>query len=408
MASPVQFTISVKLGATGSVLQLSVSSISSIAELKRVASAKEGLKNDTMKVVFGGLELDDSKTVEQCEITPGASLYLLPKVKQTQITVKTLKDRCFTIAVDGATTVAELKKRVSEQDPQWEVSRQRIIFQGRELDDADVLSQSGLDNEAPCVHLVMRLQQQGVTTRRSGRREETSKRAVARPAVKAEQAAEEEEEALNDQVYEGLDDGTRLDLNETLGELSPLPMELDTVWKDFSEEPALPSPGGWMNSIEAGMEDTMELPPPTPRSPTASAVPAVPVDAVIAAPPASIPSSAPAGKQAASNNKAVPALSIQGEDDLGPAGPSTQGRAYDLTKVDDKLRKRLLKNRLSAERSRQRKQAHVETLEFELSCCRSENEALKKRVASLEHQLAQLSIPGGAQSVPLRPQIAVT
>jgi len=144
-------------------------------------------------------------------------------------------------------------------------------------------------------------------------------------------------------------------------------------------------------------------------SPAAAAVPATPVEPVMAAPPASsIPPSAPATRQAGSNNKAVPALPIQAEDDLGPAGPSTQGRAYDLTKVDDKLRKRLLKNRLSAERSRQRKQAHVETLEFELSCCRSENEALKKRVASLEHQLAQLSIPGGAQSVPLRPQIAVT
>ena len=83
-----------------------------------------------------------------------------------------------------------------------------------------------------------------------------------------------------------------------------------------------------------------------------------------------------------------------------------QGRAYDLNKVDDKLRKRLLKNRLSAERSRQRKQAHVETLEFELSCCRSENEALKKRVACLEAQLTALSL--GNQNMALRPQIAVT
>jgi hypothetical protein len=66
--------------------------------------------------------------------------------------------------------------------------------------------------------------------------------------------------------------------------------------------------------------------------------------------------------------------------DKSSAMPSTQGRAYDLNKVDEKLRKRLLKNRLSAERSRQRKQEHVEALESELSCCRSENEHLKQRV----------------------------
>jgi len=77
--------------------------------------------------------------------------------------------------------------------------------------------------------------------------------------------------------------------------------------------------------------------------------------------------------------------------------PSTQGRAYDLNKVDEKLRKRLLKNRLSAERSRQRKQAHVEALEFELSCCRSENEHLKKRVANLEAQVSSMSLNTGCK-----------
>ena len=106
--------------------------------------------------------------------------------------------------------------------------------------------------------------------------------------------------------------------------------------------------------------------------------------------------------------------------------PSTQGRAYDLSKarsfcyfvrfsdfltkltqVDDKLRKRLVKNRLSAERSRQRKQAHVETLEFELSCCRSENEHLRQRVASLEAQLASFSL-GSTQKSSFCQQIALT
>ena len=45
-------------------------------------------------------------------------------------------------------------------------------------------------------------------------------------------------------------------------------------------------------------------------------------------------------------------------------------------------------------RMRQRKQAHVEALEFELSCCRSENEHLRQRVAALEERLAALSVGG--------------
>ena len=90
--------------------------------------------------------------------------------------------------------------------------------------------------------------------------------------------------------------------------------------------------------------------------------------------------------------QAAVAVDIDGWDGERSGVPSTQGRAYDLDKVDEKLRKRLLKNRLSAERSRQRKQAHVEALEFELSCCRSENEHLKKKVATLEAQVASLSL----------------
>jgi hypothetical protein len=108
-----------------------------------------------------------------------------------------------------------------------------------------------------------------------------------------------------------------------------------------------------------------------------------------------------AGASSVSGSVSPKALkSVDIDEDCGDessAMPSTQGRAYDLNKVDEKLRKRLLKNRLSAERSRQRKQAHVEALEFELSCCRSENEHLKKRVATLEAQVASLSLNSGCK-----------
>lgn len=107
-------------------------------------------------------------------------------------------------------------------------------------------------------------------------------------------------------------------------------------------------------------------------------------------PAGSMPS--PCGSEA----QAAVSVDIDSDHEHGTL-PSTQGRAYDLNKVDEKLRKRLLKNRLSAERSRQRKQAHVEHLEFELSCCRSENEHLKKKVASLEAQVAALSLNTGCQ-----------
>ena len=136
-----------------------------------------------------------------------------------------------------------------------------------------------------------------------------------------------------------------------------------------------------------------------------SATPSPKAAGTLLAADSAVPSEAPVGPSSSSSGDSVSpaggsrpsaaaqaALAVDIDEWSGDRSmvPSTQGRAYDLDKVDEKLRKRLLKNRLSAERSRQRKQAHVETLEFELSCCRSENEHLKKRVAVLESQAAML------------------
>ena len=179
----------------------------------------------------------------------------------------------------------------------------------------------------------------------------------------------------------------------------------------------LPSPGASAQGQQqdAKLMDTADVNsflapcPPGPSSGTAAHSPAE-ADPIMLAEPvlakegargikASSCAPGPAGCMPVSPStevKAAVSVDIDSDVDHG-ALPSTQGRAYDLNKVDEKLRKRLLKNRLFAERSRQRKQAHVEHLEFELSCCRSENEHLKKKVASLEAQVAALSLNTGCK-----------
>lgn len=59
---------------------------------------------------------------------------------------------------------------------------------------------------------------------------------------------------------------------------------------------------------------------------------------------------------------------------------------YDINKVDDKLRKRLLKNRQSAERSRQRKHVIVNGLLDEI-------ESLKAQIKTMKKLLVQHDIP---------------
>mmetsp|Transcript_21693 Transcript_21693/g.51301 ORF Transcript_21693/g.51301 Transcript_21693/m.51301 type:complete len:351 (-) Transcript_21693:142-1194(-) len=62
----------------------------------------------------------------------------------------------------------------------------------------------------------------------------------------------------------------------------------------------------------------------------------------------------------------------------------TKGVAFDLDSVDDKMRRRLIKNRQSAERSRQKKNALMKELEDELHKTRMENVALKRECQSVK------------------------
>ena len=77
-------------------------------------------------------------------------------------------------------------------------------------------------------------------------------------------------------------------------------------------------------------------------------------------------------------------------------GRGQKGLAYDLDSVDDKVKRRLIKNRLSAERSRLRKNARMVTLEGEigqLDQLRAENAALHTRLAAFEAMARKHGLP---------------
>mmetsp|Transcript_54285 Transcript_54285/g.126874 ORF Transcript_54285/g.126874 Transcript_54285/m.126874 type:complete len:374 (-) Transcript_54285:84-1205(-) len=80
-----------------------------------------------------------------------------------------------------------------------------------------------------------------------------------------------------------------------------------------------------------------------------------------------------------------------------------KGLAYDLDLVDDKLKKRLLKNRQSAERSRQKKNAMMKGLEEQLQDSKDECEAMRKENELLRAQLAahNVALPEGVAAEPL-------
>lgn len=186
----------------------------------------------------------------------GSQLFAALKTSSVQIMVKTLKDRVFSVPIDQTTQVAELKTKVFQQDPSWEVARQRIIFHGRELPDSSLLlSQCGLDGETPCVHVVMRLPAPGAARRSrkddgAGKSSEGSGKAGSKR--KGGNGVTVKTEYLGGDSTSELDEFERsIGGSEFLGSY-PMAMEMDTAWTELDDDasPDLPPSPQW----EAGIK----------------------------------------------------------------------------------------------------------------------------------------------------------
>jgi ubiquitin len=82
--------------------------------------------------------------------------YLITLYLVMQIFVKNLNGKTTTIDVEESFTVLQLKGLIAEKEG-ISVADQRLIFEGRQLEDSRLLSEHGIV-EMSTVHLVLRLQ----------------------------------------------------------------------------------------------------------------------------------------------------------------------------------------------------------------------------------------------------------
>ena len=153
------------------------------------------------------------------------------RTKGVQIMVKTLKDRLFLVNAEAATTVLDVKQRVAEEDPTWEVARQRIIFKGQELPQDKLIAQCGLDDGAPTCHVVMRLPAPGSARKR---RDDASSSSSSCSTAKTP-ASPTRSSLVKLEANDITDDALTCDLDDLMTGSDSLPMEFDTAWSDFQE-----------------------------------------------------------------------------------------------------------------------------------------------------------------------------
>ncbi len=72
-----------------------------------------------------------------------------------QIFVKTLVGKSLTIDVSASTTIRQVKEQVNSKEG-IAVDEQRLVFAGKQLEDAQTLSECGIENQNT-LHLVLTL-----------------------------------------------------------------------------------------------------------------------------------------------------------------------------------------------------------------------------------------------------------
>ena len=129
--------------------------LSTIYDYFTIQKKQDNLLPSHQRLIFGGKQLEDDKTLMDYNIQNEATLHLVVRLKGGQtIYVKTLIGDVFTFEFDENQTIAEVKQKIEETE-NIPVNEQRLFFNNKQLADNKTLKEYKIEEE-DTIQLVLR------------------------------------------------------------------------------------------------------------------------------------------------------------------------------------------------------------------------------------------------------------